>query len=49
MNKAFQAKLISEPLLSIIRDHDEFIQSIDLMVLKRVLINCVIRQPSLLG
>ena len=29
MNKAFQAKLITEPLLSIIRDHDEFIQSID--------------------
>lgn len=29
MNKAFQAKLITEPLLSIIRDHDEFVQNVD--------------------
>lgn len=29
MNKAFQAKLLTEPLLITIRAHDEFIQSID--------------------
>lgn len=29
MNKAFQAKLMTEPLLAIMRDHDEFIQNID--------------------
>ncbi|WP_392340605.1 hypothetical protein [Moritella marina] len=29
MNKAFQAKLLTEPLLVVMRDHDEFIQSID--------------------
>lgn len=29
MNKAFQAKLLTEPSLAVIRDHDEFIQSID--------------------
>lgn len=30
MNKAFQAKLITEPLLAVIRDHDEFIQNVDI-------------------
>jgi len=30
MNKAFQAKVITEPLLAIIRDHDEFIQNVDI-------------------
>lgn len=30
MNKAFQAKAITEPLLSVIRDHDEFIRSVDI-------------------
>ncbi|PKH09485.1 hypothetical protein [Moritella sp. Urea-trap-13] len=29
MNKAFQAKVITKPLLTIMRDHDEFIQTID--------------------
>lgn len=29
MNKAFQAKLLTEPLLITIRDHDEFIQGVD--------------------
>ena len=30
MNKAFQAKLITAPLLSTIRDHDEFIHHVDM-------------------
>ncbi|QUM88245.1 hypothetical protein HWV03_05085 [Moritella sp. 36] len=30
MNKAFQAKLITAPLLSTIRDHDEFIHNVDM-------------------
>ncbi|MDX2320611.1 MAG: hypothetical protein QNK26_08440 [Moritella sp.] len=30
MNQSFQAKLMTEPLLAIIRDHDEFIQNVDI-------------------
>jgi len=30
MNKSFQAKAITEPLLSAIRDHDEFIRSVEI-------------------